>query len=88
MNNQHPLGDDISKLSMDDLDKRYSEIMRRYVTARRMNMDQNIMRQLDIMLDGIEYEKMRRLDNAYSEPDDPVVIDTDPIDFDNIPRKF
>lgn len=78
MNNQHPLSDDITKLSIDELDKRYTELMRRYAMARRMNMDQGVIYQLDIMLDGIEYEKMRRnqdpIDNS-----DPVVIDTDKI---------
>lgn len=73
--NQHPLSDDLTKLSIDELDRRYGEIMKRYATARRMNMDGNIMHQLDILLDGIEFEKMRRMQEPSGT--DPVVIDTD-----------
>lgn len=73
--NQHPLSEDLTKLSLDELDRRYGEIMKRYVTARRMNMNSGVMHQLDIMLDGIEFEKMRRLQEA--DNSDPVVIDTD-----------
>lgn len=73
--NQHPLSDDLTKLSIDELDRRYGEIMKRYATARRMNMDAGIMHQLDIMLDGIEFEKMRRMQEPSNT--DPVVIDTD-----------
>ena len=40
-----------------------------------MNMDAGIMHQLDIMLDGIEFEKMRRVQEPANT--DPVVIDTD-----------
>lgn len=73
--NYHPLSDDLTKLSIDELDRRYTELMKRYATARRMNMAGSIMHQLDILLDGIEYEKMRRMQD-HSESD-PVVIDTD-----------
>jgi len=73
--NVHPLSEDLTKLSSDELDKRYGELMRRYSIARRMQMNQDIMHQLDIMLDGIDSEKMRRL--TEDSNDDPVVIDTD-----------
>lgn len=71
----HPLSEDLTKLSSDELDKRYSEIMRRYAIARRMQMNQDVMYQLDIMLDGIDSEKMRRIQDDANT--DPVVIDTD-----------
>jgi hypothetical protein len=73
--NQHPLSDDLTKLSVDELDRRYTELMRRYATARRMNMAGGVMHQLDILLDGIEFEKMRRMQEPVDQ--DPVVIDTD-----------
>lgn len=73
--NHHPLSDDLTKLSVDELDRRYTELMRRYATARRMNMAGGVMHQLDILLDGIEYEKMRRMQDHTES--DPVVIDTD-----------
>lgn len=71
----HPLSDDLTKLSSDELDKRYGEIMRRYSIARRMQMGQDVMYQLDIMLDGIDAERARRL--AETTDDNPVVLDTD-----------
>lgn len=79
MINEHPLSEDITKLSADELDKRYTELMKRYAIARRMNMNEGIMHQLNVLLDAIDYEKTRRL---YGDPDDsnPVVIDTDPIE--------
>ena len=75
MTNTHPLETDLTKLSVDELDRRYTELMRRYATARRMNMDGGVMYQLDLMLDGIEFEKMRR--NQEPVDQNPVVIDTD-----------
>ena len=79
MSNEHPLSEDITKLSADELDKRYTELMKRYAIARRMNMNESVMHQLNILLDSIDNEKMRRL---YDQGDDynPVVIDTDPIE--------
>lgn len=71
----HPLSDDLTKLTSEELDKRYSELMRRYSIARRMQMNQDIMYQLDIMMDGISFEKMRRLEEDADA--NPVVIDTD-----------
>lgn len=73
--NHHPLSDDLTKLSIDELDRRYTELMKRYATARRMNMAGNVMHQLDILLDGIEFEKSRRMQEPINQ--DPVVIDTD-----------
>jgi hypothetical protein len=72
----HPLGDDLSKLSTDELDKKYGELMRRYTIARRMNMNEGVIHQLDIMLDGIEFERMNRM-SKLDPNEDPVVLDTD-----------
>ena len=60
MNNEHPLQDDLSKLSYDDLEKRLSELTKRWYAAKRMNMNESVLFQLDIMLQGLESEKMRR----------------------------
>lgn len=79
MINEHPLNDDITKLSVDELDKRYTELMKRYTIARRLNMNENVLYQLNIILDSIEFEKMRRLQD-YTDNSNPVVIDTDPIE--------
>lgn len=79
MINEHPLSEDITKLSVDELDKRYTELMKRYAIARRMNMNEGILNQLNIFLDAIDFEKMRRMQD-YGDDSNPVVIDTDPIE--------
>ena len=73
--NMHPLGEDLTKLASEELDKKYTELMRRYTIARRMNMAGEVLYQLDMMLDGIESEKMRRLQDD-NGPTNPVVLDT------------
>ena len=60
MNSEHPLQDDLTKLSYEDLEKRLSELTKRYYAARRMNMNESVLYQLDIMLQGLESEKQRR----------------------------
>lgn len=71
----HPLSEDLTTLSVEELDKKYSELMRRYSIARRMQMNETVLHQLDIMIDGIEFEKIRRLQEDSNS--DPVVLDTD-----------
>lgn len=75
---EHPLAQDFTQLSDDDLDKKYNELSRRWVLAKRMGMDEYVLHQLDIMLNTIETEKYRRMDQA--ESNNPVILDTDPID--------
>ena len=72
----HPLGEDLTKLSADELDKKHTEILKRYNISRRMNMMPYVINQLELLLSGIEYERYSRLEKL--EPgEDPVVIDTD-----------
>ena len=75
--NDHPLTGDLSQLSNDELDKKYNELSRRWQLARRMNMDPYVMHQLDLMLEGMEAEKYRRME--LPEDDKTVILDTDPI---------
>lgn len=77
MSNEHPLSEDLTKLSDDELSKKYNELSRRWQIARRMNMDSYIMHQLDIMLDGLESERQRRI--MFPIDSNSVVIETDPI---------
>ena len=73
--NEHPLSDNLMDLSYEDLDKRINELTKRWHTARRMNMNQDVMHQLNIMLDSLEAEKQRR---AFAiDEKGGVVIDTD-----------
>lgn len=76
MDNLHPLSSDLTQLTHDDLDKKYNELMNRYAIARRMGMDQGVLHQIEIMLDGIEWERVRRIQTLPSDSN-PVVIDTD-----------
>lgn len=73
--NEHPLTDDLTQMTMEDLEKRLSDLMSRWSMAKRMNMNPQILYQLDLLLQGVEHEKSRRL----AQPEDPrkVVLDTD-----------
>lgn len=77
---EHPLAQDFTQLSDDELDKKYNELSRRWILAKRMGMDEYVLHQLDIMLNSMENEKYRRMDAA--DQDNPVVLDTDPITAD------
>lgn len=72
----HPLQDNLTKLGLDELDKRYGELTKRYTIARRMNMPPNVLSQLELMLESIDMEKIRRYDKI-DPNEDPVVLDTD-----------
>lgn len=72
---QHPLSDDLTQLSLDELEKRLTMLTQRWYTAKRMNMDYSVLYQLDLLLQGLEYEKMRRSQTPVDS--NPVVIDTD-----------
>ena len=78
MNNEHPLTDDLSKLSHEDLEKRLTELNKRWYAAKRMGMAQQVLNQLDMLLQGLEYEKQRR--NQQLDHQSGVVIDSDGTD--------
>lgn len=77
MNEQHPLAQDYTKLSDDELDKKYNELSRRWHLARRMSMNENVLHQLDILLNCMEEEKYRRM--MIPESNNGVVLETDPL---------
>lgn len=72
---QHPLSTNLTELTLDDLEKRLTMLTQRWYTAKRMNMDYSVLYQLELLLQGVEYEKMRRLQPPIDT--NPVVIDTD-----------
>lgn len=74
---EHPLAQDFTQLSDDELDKKYNDLSRRWILAKRMGMDEYVLHQLDIMLNSMENEKYRRME--IPESDNPVILDTDPI---------
>ena len=73
--NEHPLGTNLAELSYEDLEKRLTELNKRWFTAKRMNMNQTVLYQLDLMLQSLEYEKQRRA--MQLDQKGGVVIDTD-----------
>lgn len=73
----HPLVEDYGKLSDDELDKKYNELSRRWILAKRMNMDENVLHQLDVILTVMEDEKYRRM--VLPESDNGVILETDPL---------
>lgn len=76
--NEHPLSEDITQLSDEELEKKYSNLNRRWQIAKRMSMDPYVLHQLDIMLNGIENEKMRRM--MLPDTGTSVVLETDPLE--------
>jgi hypothetical protein len=64
--NEHPLSDNLTDLSYEDLEQRISKLTSRWYTAKRMNLDSSVLYQLDLLLQGLEAEKMRRA-NTQSE---------------------
>jgi hypothetical protein len=77
MNAVHPFNPDYSKLGQDELDTKYAEIMKRLHIVRRMNMAQNMEDQLWMLLDGIDAEKQRRMNQDQDQGG--VVLETDPL---------
>lgn len=80
----HPLSDNLKSLSFEELEKRSSEILKRMQLMRRAQISNpQIWEQLEMLLDGINDEKMERamvLNTASNRPTNNVVISTDPLD--------
>ena len=77
MTSDHPFFETLSDLSSDELDKKHTELMNRFRVARGMNMHQEVLHQIDLMLNTIEAEKIKR--QGLDEPADGVILETDPI---------
>ena len=60
MNNEHPLADDSTKLTDEQLENRIFELTKRFHIARRMGFNPGMMDQLDLLLQGLEWERSRR----------------------------
>lgn len=82
----HPFSDPLDELSLEEIDERHSKLMTRWYTARRMQMSESIIFQLDLLITSLEEEKVRR-NKVEEKPPNPVLIDTDPIIIDR-KRKF
>lgn len=77
MTSDHPFSSQLSELSAEELEQKYSSLMNRWHIARRMGMDQNVLHQLDLLLGSIDIEKERRM--KVDEKPAGVILDTDPI---------
>ena len=78
---EHPFSSRMNDFTVDELDKKYSELMNRYHIARRMGMDPSVLHQLDLLLLGIENEKMRQM--TIDEKPNGSILETDPINLPN-----
>lgn len=75
----HPFFESLKDLSNDELEKKHSDILSRYRTAMSMNMHPDVMHQMNLMLNTIEEEKIKR-QNLDDRPNG-VVLETDPIEL-------
>ena len=75
----HPFNTPLADLTSEELDKRYSDLLRRWQMARRMQMDQHVLHQINLLVNSIELEKQRR--GGVDDQPNGVVLDTDPILF-------
>lgn len=73
----HPLSASHAELTIEELDQKYNTLMGRWNAARRMNMDQGVMHQLDLLIGSIEQEREKR--RMAEDRTIGVVLDTDPI---------
>lgn len=80
----HPLSDNLKSLTFEELEKRSNDILKRMQIMRRAQISNPQMwEQLEMLLDGINNEKMERamtLNNANLKGDKTVVVSTDPLD--------
>jgi plasmid stabilization system protein ParE len=81
----HPFNVSLSDLSHEELERRYSDLLRRWQVARRMQMDQSILHQLDLLLNGVEIEKERRA--TLEEKPNGSILETDPIQITKHPTQ-
>lgn len=79
---EHPFSSSLSDLTSDELERRYSELMSRWGLARRMNMGQQVLHQLDMLIVSVESERDRR--RTIDDRPSGTVLDTDPIQI-NLP---
>ena len=83
--NDHPLSQDLTKLTDNELDNKYNELSRRWQIAKRVGMDEYVLHQLDLMLVTMENEKYRRME--LPEDTNTVILNTDPLPIDKKDKK-
>ena len=80
----HPLSDNLKSLTFEELEKRSSDILKRMQIMRRAQISNpQIWDQLEMLLDGVNDEKMERamaLNSANPKADKTVIVSTDPLD--------
>ncbi len=90
---EHPFFPDLKKYTLEDLDKKYSELMKRYDICKRQNMGQHVENQIIAMIESVIAEKDERFQEMSKKLEEKqkaketkkinpnVVIDTDPIEI-------
>lgn len=80
----HPLSDNLKSLTFEELEKRSSDILKRMQIMRRAQIaNPQMWEQLEMLLAGINDEKMERaiaLNSVNPKGDKTVVVSTDPLD--------
>ena len=71
----HPGQESVNDLSDEELNSRYSQLIRRHQIALRMGMDNAVIYQLELIMNAIEEEKSNRL--TMPTDDKTVIIDTE-----------
>lgn len=72
-------------LTVDELTAKQSNIQRRIMYARQLNMDPHIIYQLELLLSSVENESNKRI--AVDNFSTGIIIDVDPIDLSNLKSK-
>jgi hypothetical protein len=73
----HPFLERLNEMASEELERKHSELLNRFRIARSMNMHPEVMNQIDLMLNSIEAERIKRA--SLEEEPTGVVLDTDPI---------
>jgi hypothetical protein len=89
---KHPFFPDLSNLSIEELDKKYTELTNRYTICKKHNMGPNVENQILAMIESIIAEKDERFlemnkaaeakekSKEIKKTNSHVVVDTDPIE--------
>lgn len=74
---EHPFIQSLNDLSIEELNAKHSELMNRFRIARSMQMQPEVINQIDLMLNSIEEEKIRR--TSVDDQPNGVIIETDSV---------
>jgi len=74
------LTNSLTKMTSEELDKKYSDLTHRFDVCRRLNLGQNVQNQILDLIGLVTSEKDKRLQELMKQEEKQVVVDTDPIE--------